>query len=213
MAVTSVPALLAFAGLCLLLAITPGPDTFLVLRHSLSGARLGIAAAAGSGLASLVWAGAVAVGLAALLAAYPTALQILKIVGGLYLIYLGISGFLHRDRGAPVDDGAARKAESSTAAAFRDGVVSCLLNPKVGLFFLAVVPQFAPTGSSAATVTMVLGVIDGIVAFVWLLLVAVVAARAVRWLRRPKIARALSNLSSGALAVLGVATLSTRTTA
>ncbi|MFD3595558.1 LysE family translocator [Nocardia sp. NPDC058640] len=206
----SVATLVAFAGLCLLLAITPGPDTFLVLRHSLSDSRLGVAVAAGSGLGSMVWAGAVAVGLAALLTAYPTALQVLKIVGGVYLIYLGVSGFLRRDTMAPAA-GDERESERGLVAAFRDGIVSCLLNPKVGLFFLAVVPQFAPADSSAASVTMVLGAIDGVVAFVWLVLVSVVAARAVRWLRRPRVARTLGNLSSGALAVLGVATISART--
>ncbi|MFD4443894.1 LysE family translocator [Nocardia sp. NPDC058519] len=210
------PTLAAFAGLCLLLAITPGPDTFLVLRYSFSGARLGVAAAAGSGLGSLVWAGAVAVGLAALLTAYPTALLALKIIGGIYLIYLGISGFIHRNTIMPVDvepdvAGAEQKSGPTTTTAFRDGVVSCLLNPKVGLFFLAVVPQFAPVGSSAVSVTMVLGAIDGVVAFVWLLLVSVVAARAVQWLRQPRVGQTLTKLSSAALAAMGVATLTVRT--
>ncbi|WP_410873398.1 LysE family translocator [Nocardia sp. A7] len=207
----SAATLLVFAGLCLLLAMTPGPDTFLVLRYSLSGARRGIAAAAGSGLGSLAWAGAVAVGLAALLAAYPTALQILKVIGGIYLIYLGISGFLHRDTITPVDAETGERSGTRLWAAFRDGIVSCLLNPKVGLFFLAVVPQFAPADSSPATATLILGAIDGVVAFVWLLVVSVVAAAAVQWLRRPRVGRILGNLSSAALTALGVATLSART--
>ncbi|MEU5764104.1 LysE family translocator [Nocardia sp. NPDC047648] len=206
---------MAFASLCLLLAMTPGPDTFLVLRHSFCDARLGVAAAAGSGLGSLAWASAVAVGVASLLTAYPAALLALKIIGGIYLIYLGIVGLIHRNKIIPVDTAPdastpAQKSGPTALGAIRDGMISCLLNPKVGLFFLAVVPQFTSVGSSAAMVTLVLGAIDGMVASMWLLLVSVFAARAVHWLRRPKVGQTLTKLSSAILTVLGVATLSVR---
>ena len=63
----TLPSILAFTGLCVLLALTPGPDTFLVLRFSLVRVRAGVAASIGSAIGSLVWAAAVAFGLAALL--------------------------------------------------------------------------------------------------------------------------------------------------
>ena len=88
--------IMAFVGLSLLLAMTPGPDTFLVLRFSLRDAKSGIAAAAGSALGSLLWAFAVAVGLASLLEQSATAYRIVKIAGGLYLIYLGLRVLLRR---------------------------------------------------------------------------------------------------------------------
>ena len=78
--------LLAFAGLCLLLSVTPGPDTFLVLRISLRSAGAGIAAALGSAVASLVWAALVGVGLAAVLEDSAEVFRWLKIAGGLYLL-------------------------------------------------------------------------------------------------------------------------------
>ena len=74
--------IVAFVGLSLLLAMTPGPDTFLVLRFSLRDAKSGIAAAAGSALGSLLWAFAVAVGLASLLEQSAAAYRIVKIAGG-----------------------------------------------------------------------------------------------------------------------------------
>ena len=88
--------IMAFVGLSLLLAMTPGPDTFLVLRFSLRDAKSGIAAAAGSALGSLLWALAVAVGLASLLEQSAAAYRIVKIAGGLYLIYLGLRVLLRR---------------------------------------------------------------------------------------------------------------------
>ena len=90
--------LLAFAGLCLLLSITPGPDTFLVLRISLQSAAAGLAAALGSALASLVWAALVGVGLAAILEDSAEVFRWLKIAGGLYLLYLGISSLIRARR-------------------------------------------------------------------------------------------------------------------
>lgn len=88
--------IIAFAGLSLLLAMTPGPDTFLVLRFSLQGSRRGVAAVTGVALGSLLWALAVAAGLASLLEHSAAAYRIVKIAGGLYLIYLGLRILLSR---------------------------------------------------------------------------------------------------------------------
>ncbi|RKT54174.1 LysE family translocator [Saccharothrix australiensis] len=198
-------ALLGFAGLCLLLAIAPGPDTFLVLRYGLAGPRFGVLAAAGSAIGSLFWAAAVALGLADLLRSSPTAFLVVKVVGGLYLLYLGVVGFLRRDE--VVDPGGGGPVRSRWGPSFRSGVLSCLLNPKVGLFFLAVVPQFLPAEAIAVGTIMVLGLVDAVVAFGWLAALVAGAARAVGWLRRPRVSRGLAGLSSVALCALGVGTI------
>ncbi|GAA2987153.1 LysE family translocator [Actinokineospora diospyrosa] len=198
-------ALLGFAGLCLLLAITPGPDTFLVLRYSLSGVRPGVAAAIGSGLGSVAWAAAVALGLSAFLQNSASAFVTVKVAGGLYLLYLGLVGFRSRQPTGPVAESAAPKV----GPALRSGLFSCALNPKVGLFFLAVVPQFLPAHAVGFHMIMLLGVIDGVVAVIWLVVVAVGAARAVLWLRKPRVTRTLDLTSSLMLAVLGAITLLT----
>jgi threonine/homoserine/homoserine lactone efflux protein len=198
-------ALLGFAGLCLLLAITPGPDTFLVLHHGLGGARFGVLASAGSAVGSLFWAGAVALGLADLLSSSPTAFLVVKVAGGLYLLYLGVSGFLQRDR--VVDTGGGGPVRLRWGPSFRSGVLSCLLNPKVGLFFLAVVPQFLPAEAINTGTIMLLGLVDAVVAFAWLAALALGAAKAVGWLRRPKVSRGLAGLSSAALCALGIGTM------
>ncbi|MFF5858567.1 LysE family translocator [Streptomyces sp. NPDC012751] len=197
--------LLAFAGLCLLLSITPGPDTFLVLRYSLSGSRSGIAVAVGSGVGSILWALAVALGVSALLHEAGMAFLLVKVAGGLYLLYLGLQG-LRRTSDTTLD---ARGEAPGVRAGLWAGLVSCLLNPKVGLFFLAVVPQFLTADAAGFGSVMALGAIDAVVAVIWLAAVAVGAARAVAWLKRPRVARALEVVSSSFLALVGVGTLAT----
>ena len=198
--------IMAFVGLSLLLAMTPGPDTFLVLRFSLRDAKSGIAAAAGSALGSLLWAFAVAVGLASLLEQSATAYRIVKIAGGLYLIYLGLRVLLRRRQEA-ANNLPERPTGERAPAAFGSGLMSCALNPKVGLFFLAIVPQFVPPHASLFATVLTLGVIDTAVAFAWLLVVASLAARAVTWLRRPRVTSILNRVSAAVLTTFGVATL------
>ncbi|MEV0250136.1 LysE family translocator [Nocardia sp. NPDC050712] len=202
--------LLSFVGLCILLSLTPGPDTFLVLRYSIADARPGIAAAMGSALGGMVWAVVVAAGVAALLEQSATAYRLLKVVGGIYLLYLGIRALidLRKQRRAaaaePADTPARPAAAASVRSAFAAGVISCLFNPKVGLFYLAVLPQFLSEVSFANT--LALGAIESAIAAIEMVLVALLASRAVALLRRPVIRERLEQASAGILATLGIGT-------
>lgn len=121
----------------LALNVTPGPDMAFTLATAVNGGkRAGIGAALGIGAGSLVWGGVAAAGLAALLAASEHALTAIRIAGGLYLLWLAIKTVRHLDavpgaKGAP-----------SMRAAFARGAVTNLLNPKVGIFYLAFLPAF-----------------------------------------------------------------------
>lgn len=201
--------LLAFTGLCLLLSVTPGPDTFLVLRIALNRVSAGIAAAAGSASAAIVWAGLVGLGLAAILEQSAEVFRWLKIAGGLYLVYLGVSSFLKTRKAAKVgiEEGAQEPLPYSRLAGFGAGAVSTLLNPKVGLFYLAVVPQFIPHGGNTLGTALILGSIEAVIAFVYLAVVAVVAYKAMKWLRKPKVNTTIERASSGIITVLGVGVL------
>ncbi|MDN4612864.1 LysE family translocator [Leifsonia sp. F6_8S_P_1B] len=199
--------LLAFAGLCLVLAITPGPDTFLVLRFSLSRPGAGMAAAAGSALGSMVWAVAVAFGLAALLEQSAEIYRVLKIVGGLYLVYLGVAAFLASRKHTAADAVDLEVRRTSLRSGFLAGALSTLTNPKVGLFFLAVAPQFVPHDGSAIPSTLLLGAIDALVGSAYLVAVALLAGRAVAWLKRPAVTTWLERVSAGILAALGIGTI------
>ncbi|WP_354517564.1 LysE family translocator [Paenarthrobacter sp. 4246] len=199
--------LAAFAGLCLVLSVTPGPDTFLVLRIALNRPSAGIAAAAGSSAAAIVWAGLVGVGLAAILEQSAELFRWVKIAGGLYLLYLGVSSFIKSRKAAKAGvDGSAPEAPLpySRLSALGAGALSTLLNPKVGLFYLAVVPQFIPHGGDTMGTSLILGVVVAVIAFAYLSMIAVVAFKAMRWLKRPKLSTVVEHVSSGVIAGLGV---------
>jgi threonine/homoserine/homoserine lactone efflux protein len=201
--------LLSFIGLCVLLSITPGPDSFLVLRFSIVDARPGIAAAIGSAFGGIVWAVVVAAGVAALLEQSATAYRALKVVGGIYLLYLGIRALIdhRRQRNAATADAESIQASTtptSVRSAFAAGVVSCMFNPKVGLFYLAVLPQFLTDVTFANT--LALGAIESGIAAVEMVLLAIAASRAVALLRKPKIRDRLEQASGAILAALGIGT-------
>ncbi len=204
--------LVAFAGLCLVLSVTPGPDTFLVLRIALNRPSAGIAAAAGSAIGAIAWAALVGVGLAAILEQSAELFRWVKIAGGLYLLYLGISSFIKSRKAAK----AAKSAEAggtaenapplpySRLSAWAPGRCPHCSTPKVGLFYLAVVPQFIPHGGDTMGTSLILGVVVAGIAFAYLSMIAVVAFKAMRWLKRPKVSTVVERVSSGVIAGLGV---------
>lgn len=150
------PALFGFflAG-ALVLNLTPGPDmAFTLASATRGGARAGLAAAAGVGAGSLVWAGLTAGGLAALLAASDQAFATIRTVGGLYLLYLAWRAFRTRKEYKTVE------GAGGLAVAFRSGALTNLFNPKVGLFYLAFLPSFTnPAIGSVWLQTLTLGAV------------------------------------------------------
>ncbi|MDV8078113.1 LysE family translocator [Rhodococcus sp. IEGM 1370] len=196
--------LLSFAGVCFLLAILPGPDSFLVLRYSIGGLRPGIAAAMGVAIGGLFWAVLVAVGLAAIVEQSATAYRVVKILGGLYLLYLGVKAFRARRKNKVAGEPLVPVAASAWSA-FGAGVLSCALNPKVGLFYLAVVPQFLTVVTFAGAMT--LGLVEVVVAALVMGVFSVLASRAVALLSRPAVTDWLDRISAGFLVALGIGTV------
>lgn len=196
------PRLLTFALASFALNVTPGVDmTFVATSSARGGARSGIAAALGVGAGSLVHLAAAVVGLSALIASSQAAFTILKWVGVAYLAYTAL-GML---RGGP-KEAAAAVPPRSDAALFRSGALVNILNPKVGLFFLAFLPQFVdPVPGAAAVQTFFLGLWFNGCGTVVLIIVALVAARAASGLRGVKAvgqaARWFAATVMGALAV------------
>ncbi|GES29591.1 hypothetical protein San01_20780 [Streptomyces angustmyceticus] len=132
-----------------------------------------------------------------------------RLAGAAYLVFLGVQSLWAHRRGAPAGPGAPGEgAEPAPAAgrAFRQGLLSCLLNPKVGVFFVSVVPQFLPDGHAALATTLLFGAIDAAIAAGWLTLVTVFAARMLTWLRRPRVHTAMERTAAGVLVALGPGT-------
>ncbi|AMY21571.1 LysE family translocator [Rhodococcus fascians] len=196
--------LLSFAGVCFLLAILPGPDSFLVLRYSIGGLKPGVAAAMGVAIGGLFWAVLVAVGLAAIVEQSATAYRVVKVLGGLYLLYLGVRAFRARRKNKVAGEPLVPVAASAWSA-FGAGVLSCALNPKVGLFYLAVVPQFLTVVTFTGAMT--LGLVEVVVAAVVMGVFSVLASRAVTLLRKPAVTDWLDRISAGFLVALGIGTV------
>jgi threonine/homoserine/homoserine lactone efflux protein len=169
----------------LLLNITPGPDSlFIMARSATQGWRAGFVACWGIGSGVFVHVFAAALGLSALLATSATAFTVVKVVGAVYLAWIGI-GMLRQRVGANeavVADAPPRAI--SYGAIFRQGFLTNVLNPKVALFFLAFVPQFiAPDAPSKPLAFIVLGVIFDINGMLWCHSLALFTAFASRRLK------------------------------
>ncbi len=200
----------AFGALALVLSLSPGPDDVLVIRSALrGGTRLGLATVAGVAAGSLVWGGVATLGLGAAVAGSASASEVLRVAGACYLVALGLApalaGLVRRASGVAVPGAPAAPVGGSprtTGRAFAAGLVSDVLNPKIGLFYVSVVPQFVPEGAPAYQYA-VLCAVDVVVATVWLSALAWVAHAAVRWLLRPEVAVWSQRVSSAALVGLG----------
>lgn len=134
-----------FLTAAVILAITPGPGMFYVLTRSLkSGRREGLASSCGTGLGGLGHVLAAALGVSAILATSALAFSLVKYIGAAYLIYLGVRTLL-KEADLDLD---ASFARTNAWHAFRQGIVTEVLNPKTALFFLAFLPQFVnPQGA------------------------------------------------------------------
>jgi RhtB (resistance to homoserine/threonine) family protein len=155
----------------ILLNLTPGPDTAYILGRSIAQGRdAGIASALGICVGSLFHTCATALGLSAILATSAVAFTAIRLLGGAYLIFLGIKMLLHRMRELTLPSNFQRR---TTAAAFRQGVLTNVLNPKVALFFLAFLPQFIDSASNMKTLAfLALGLTFVTTGTIWCLVLA-----------------------------------------
>jgi threonine/homoserine/homoserine lactone efflux protein len=160
--------LLAFAGVSLLLAVTPGPDMAVVTRNALAHGRRGVVlTTSGIALALVIWVTATAVGLSALLRTSGEVLFLLKIVGACYLAYLGVRTLLE-SRARPADLLAATPPAAPAHAVFRQGFLSAISNPKLGVFFVTFLPQFVLPGQAVLPRLLELGVTFAVIGWLWM---------------------------------------------
>ena len=134
----------------LLLNVTPGPDTAYIIGRSIQlGWRGGAAAAIGISCGCLVHVFGAAGGLSAVLMASAAAFAVIKLLGAAYLLFTGVQMLLSRLR--PLAEVTAEAGETSLRRVFWQGALTCALNPKVALFFLAFLPQFVGVESPNKT--------------------------------------------------------------
>ena len=191
----------------LLLNMMPGPDSLLImLRSGSQGWRAGSVAALGIGTGTMVHVLAAALGLSALLSASAELFAIIKLMGALYLVYLGVS-LLRQGVSSPVaSEPAVSLPALSYGRIFRQGLLTNVLNPKVALFFLAFVPQFIdPAAPQKAMAFIVLGCIFNINGMIWCHLLAFSTAYASRKMRLPaRLGCWLNRVMGGLFVGLGI---------
>ncbi|MCX4774254.1 LysE family translocator [Streptomyces sp. NBC_01260] len=203
--------LTAFLGVAAAMVALPGADFAVVVRNALASRSAGVATALGVAGGLLVHTALAVAGLAAVLVAVPVLFRTVQFLGGVYVLYLGVSALRsarRRDGRAHAPETAADRPDGGQAAvgarrALRQGFLTNALNPKAPVLFLSLLPQFVPAGADPLPRTLLLAVIVVLLALIWFPAVALLVDRLGRWLRRPRTARAIEGGSGAALTALG----------
>jgi threonine/homoserine/homoserine lactone efflux protein len=198
------PLFLAFIGVSLLLAITPGPDMALVTRNALAhGPRGVLLTTTGIAFALVLWVTAGAIGLAALLRASAVLFEVLKIAGGCYLAYLGIRAWLD-SRHLPGDLLAGAPPVAPSGSILRQGFISAGSNPKLGVFFVTFLPQFAHPDRPLLGQLLLLGAVFALIGWSWMVAYGLLVVRVRDWIAAPRVRQWTERLTGTVLIGLGL---------
>jgi threonine/homoserine/homoserine lactone efflux protein len=194
----------AFALLSVLLIVTPGPDTALIIRNALAaGPRASTFSASGVAIGTLIWVSAATLGVGVLLEQSSIAFTVLKLAGAVYLCYLGVRTLLttHREADQPGKNPIGSPALSHRTA-FQQGLVSNLLNPKTGAFFVVVMPQFLMPGDTVARLLVMVAAFE-VMLLAWLIAYGHVVSRLGRTGPGIRVRRFMTRLTGAVLIALG----------
>lgn len=182
-----------------LIVLLPGPDTLVVVRALVRGGRRqGVTTSLGVLCGLAIWAAAAALGLSALLKASHVGYDALRIAGAAYLIWLGVASL----RARRLDDLPARR--QLLGSGFIGGLLTDLLNPKVGVFFVTFLPSFLPHGYPVGATSLLFGVIFILLTAAYCAVLLVIAARVTGWMSTPRIRRRLDAVTGTVLVALGL---------
>jgi threonine/homoserine/homoserine lactone efflux protein len=202
------PGLWAFALVATLLAITPGADTLLVVRNALTRSRTAaLATVAGIAGGCLVHATLSAVGVSLILVQSAEAFAALKLCGAAYLIVLGLQSvrrWLRPDGGPPAAVEGGRTAAPRRLRSFLEGLLTNVLNPKVGIFYLAFLPQFIGPGDPVLVRSLLLRTLHIGIGVIWLSILSFGVGRIRPFVERRIWRARLEGLSGAVLIGLGV---------
>jgi threonine/homoserine/homoserine lactone efflux protein len=202
---TLAQALLGFALVAGVITLIPGLDTALVLRAALTQGKLHAwASAVGIGTGSLIWGVAAAVGASALLAASEVAFTVLKLAGAGYMVFLGVRLIVVSFRKGTHESAPAARPGGSIRAAFVRGLLNNLLNPKVGVFYVATIPQFLAVGIAPVWMGIMLALVHDAESIVWFAALIYGANALRRILNSPRFERLIDRITGSILVTFGV---------
>jgi len=191
-------ALLSFTLAAGLLTITPGLDTALVLRTAaVEGGKQAFLAGIGICFGCLLWGAAASFGLGALLAVSSLAYNVLRIVGAIYLSYLGTKLFIRafaRSSSHNTAEPLLQKHKGGNGSLWlRRGLLTNLLNPKIGVFYLSFLPQFIPAGVQVWSFSILLASIHAAEGLLWFLLLTNATKFFSSWIKRRRVVMAFDS--------------------
>ncbi|MEU2515395.1 LysE family translocator [Streptomyces syringium] len=198
----------SFALVVGLLTLTPGLDTALVLRTAALGRRRrawGVVLGIQTGI--LVWGALTSLGVTALLTASQVAYEILRWAGAVYLLWMGTRMLIDAWRGMRADgadDAPALEEAGTLYEGWRQGALTNLLNPKVGVFYVAVLPQFIPAGAPHFTTGLLLTCVHILLGLLWSMALIAFAQALRGWFQRPAARRALDRVTGTVIAGFGL---------
>jgi RhtB (resistance to homoserine/threonine) family protein len=193
---------LVFLSVIALLTISPGADMAVVARSALSGGRsAALATTFGVMAGCVVWAVASAIGVAALLAASEVAYDGLRLVGAVYLVWLGVQSLLAARRGELRTPAV---AGSRSPSPFRQGLLTNVFNPKIAVFYSTFLPQFIGPGDPVLLMSLALAGVHILLGLLWLSLYAWALDRAAARFRGSRLRRALEAVTGTVLVALGL---------
>lgn len=188
-----------------LLTMTPGADTMIVIRNTLrGGARDGLVSSLGICLGLFVHATLSAVGISAILLYSATAFMLLKTIGALYLLWLGLSSLRSFWNAKRMHQKAVEKRVFSFWISLQEGFLSNVLNPKAVIFYMAFLPQFISHEHSALAQSLFLALIHFIIATIWLGLLIYTIVSANSFITKKSVCQSLDAISGTVMIALGI---------
>jgi threonine/homoserine/homoserine lactone efflux protein len=198
--------LVAFLGIAVVLTISPGPDFALVTRMVFAhGRSAGWWTSLGVVTGHLTWGVAAGIGVAAVLNASAAVYALLRLAGAAYLIWLGLHALFSRGHAGEAPGAASeRQGAANRRSAYHQGLANDLLNPKIGVFYTTLLPQFIAPGQPVFLTSVLLAGIFALIVAAWLGLCVVLLARASTLFRRSGVRRALERITGAVLVALGI---------
>lgn len=195
-----------FILMCILLIILPGPDTAIATKNTVTvGKAGGLKTALGTCCALLIHTSAAVLGLSAIIVKSALLFSILKYVGAVYLIYMGVKALwsLKKKEIAASSD-INSKRQFGNKSCFKQGFLTNILNPKVAVFFLTFLPQFVDSGSNTFFPFLIMGITYTVLTAIWFFLYVYLINQISAFMKKPKTQNMIEAITGTVLIGFGI---------